>query len=152
MEVEKMFVYIVYEDFKNKYLETQKKYDEILREKENLFQRTQPKAINYEKEKINTGCCYNAFDEYLIAKEKARIDERLNEIKSILEDREQLLYLKEQELRSSKNYVDQIYKMRYIDHSNVRKIAKVSCYSESQVYRILERVKKTIEKQINIIA
>ena len=146
-----MFVYIVYEDFKNKYLETQKKYDEILKEKEELFQRTQPKAINYDKEKIDTGYSYNAFDEYLIAKEKAKIDERLEEVKSILGDRKRLLYLKEQELRSSKNSIDQIYKMRYIDCSNVRKIARISCYSESQVYRILDMVRKTIEEKQNSV-
>lgn len=147
-----MFVYIVYEDFKNKYLDTQKKYDEILKEKEELFQRTQPKAINYEKEKISTGHRYNAFDEYLTAKERAKIDERLAEIKSILNDRERLLYLKGQELKGSKNHVDQIYKMRYIDCSNIRKIARTSCYSESQVYRILEKIRKKIEQQKSVIA
>lgn len=147
-----MFVYIVYEDFKNKYLETQKKYDEILKEKEELFLKTQPKAIVYDKEKIDSGYIHNAFDEYLIAKEKARIDERLIEVKIILRDRERLLYLKEQELRSSKNHIDQIYRMRYIDFYNIRKIAKISCYSESQIYRILERMKKTLEKQSSLIA
>lgn len=147
-----MFVYIVYEDFKNKYLETQKKYDEILKEKEELFLKTQPKAIVYDKDKIDAGYIHNAFDEYLIAKEKARIDERLIEVKIILRDREQLLYLKEQELRSSKNHIDQIYRMRYIDFYNIRKIAKISCYSESQIYRILERMKKTLEKQSSLIA
>lgn len=147
-EVEKMFIYIVYEDFKNKYLETQKKYDEILKEKEELFLRTQPKAIIYDKTKINAGHIHNSFDEYLIAKEKARIDDRLNEIKSILEDREHLLYLKEQELRVSKNYIDQIYRMRFIDSYNIRKIAKISSYSESQIYRILKRIKKQLKKEV----
>lgn len=142
-----MFVYTVYEDFKNKYLETQKKYDEILKEKEELFLRTQPKAIVYDKDKVDTGYFYNSFDEYLIAKEKARIDERLNEVKTILDDRERLLYLKEQELRSSKNHIDQIYRMRYIDFYNIRKIAKISCYSESQVYRILGSIKKTLKNK-----
>lgn len=141
-----MFVYIVYEDFKNKYLETQKKYNEILKEKEELFLKTQPKAIIYDKEKINISYRHNAFDEYLIAKEKARIDERLAEIKAILNDRERLLFLKEQELRSSKNHIDQIYKMRYLDCYNIRKIAKISSYSESQIYRILERVKKQLKE------
>lgn len=142
-----MPVYIAYEYCKNKYLNTQKKYNEILQEKEDLFQRTQLKAIDYDNEKIEKGYKHNAFDEYLIAKEKARIDERLDEIKSILYDRKYLLHLKEQELRNSKNHIDQIYKMRYIDQLNVRKIAIFSCYSESQVYRILERVRKTLKNK-----
>jgi predicted nuclease with TOPRIM domain len=142
-----MFFYIAYEDFRNKYLDAQKKYNEILMEKEDLFQKTQPKSVIYDKEKINTGYIQNAFDDYLNAKEKSRIEERLNEIKSILDDRGRLLHLKERELLNSKSHIDQIYKMRYLDCYNIRKIAKISCYSVSQVYRILESIKKTLKNK-----
>ena len=76
-----MFVYVVYEDFKNKYFESQNKYDEILREKEYLFSKTQPKAARTDKI-IIAGTKTNVFDEYLVVKEKKRIDQRLEEIKA----------------------------------------------------------------------
>ena len=36
----------------------------------------------------------------------------------------------------------------FIDCYNIRKIAKISSYSESQIYRILERVKKQLKKEV----
>jgi|GEM_PF-1917553 len=139
-----MLVYMVYEEFKNKYLDTQKKFNEILQEKEYLFAKTQPKSPNWDKIGENGNQINNKFDDYLVAKESKRIDERLSEIKSILDDRERLLSLKEQELRNSKNHVDKIYKMKYVDRLNISRIVKASNYSRSQVYRILDDIKKTI--------
>ena len=136
-----MFVYIVYEDFKNKYFESQNKYDEILREKEYLFSKTQPKAARTDKI-IIAGTKTNVFDEYLVVKEKKRIDQRLEEIKAIVEDRSKLLKLKEVELRHSKNIWDKIYTMRYLDNLNIQKIAFILNYSQSQVYRKLEKIRR----------
>lgn len=140
-----MLVYMVYEEFKNKYLDTQKQFDEILQEKEFLFAKTQPQSPNWDKIGENGNQINNKFDDYLVAKESKRVDERLSEIKSILDDRERLLRLKEQELRNSKNHVDKIYKMKYIDKFNMNKIVREAHYSRSQVYRILDDIKKTID-------
>lgn len=137
-------IYMVYEEFRQKYLETQRKFDEILQEKEFLFTKTQPKSPNWDKIGENGNQVNNKFDDYLVVKESKRIDERLTEIKSILDDRERLLMLKEQELRSSKNHVDKIYKMKYVDKLNISRIVKASNYSRAQVYRILEDIKKSI--------
>lgn len=134
-----MFVYVDYEDFKNKYFEVQKKYDEILREKEYLFSKTQPKAARADKGIAATSPT-NVFDEYLIAKEKTKIDQRLEEIKAIASDRARLLKLKEIELRHSKNIWDRIYTMRYLDNLHIQKIAFILNYSQSQVYRKLEKI------------
>ncbi|KAK8835472.1 hypothetical protein M9Y10_004576 [Tritrichomonas musculus] len=131
-----MFVYVDYEDFKNKYFEVQKKYDEILREKEYLFSKTQPKAARADKGIAATSPT-NVFDEYLIAKEKTKIDQRLEEIKAIASDRARLLKLKEIELRHSKNIWDRIYTMRYLDNLHIQKIAFILNYSQSQVGLII---------------
>ena len=140
-----MFVYIVYEDFKNKYFESQNKYDEILREKEYLFSKTQPKAARTDKI-IIAGTKSNVFDEYLIVKEKKRIDQRLEEIKAIVEDRAKLLKLKEVELRHSKNIWDRIYTLRYLDNLHVKEIAMVLNYSKIQIYRKISVIKSHISQ------
>ena len=140
-------VYIDYEIYKCKYLEIQAKYNEILTEKENLFTKTQPNAIRYDKLQIEGGKLVgNGFDEYLIAKEEDKIDERLTEARQLLEDRERLLKLKEKELRASKDKLDQIYCMRFVDNKRPYAIARALNYSESQIYRILDKIQKDIRR------
>ena len=138
-----MFVYVIYEDFKNKYFESQNKYDEILREKEYLFSKTQPKAARTDKIIISTSPT-NVFDEYLVVKEKKKIDQRLEEIKTIVEDRSKLLKLKEIELRHSKNIWDRIYTLRYLDNLHVKEIATALNYSKIQIYRKISIIKNHI--------
>lgn len=138
-------LYLDYELYKVRYLETQKKYNEILSEKEELFTKTQPKAIKYDKEKVSGGGGSNAFDDYLIAKDEKRIDERLAEVKSLLDDRKVLLDLKEKELRRSKDTIDKIYVRRFLDHAKVNRIASQIGYSESQVYRILNIISESVK-------
>ena len=139
-------LYQEYEEFKYRYYEVQKKYNDILNEKEELFARTQPKATQITAEKTTGGKHVNAFDEYIIQKEKKNIDQRLEEVKSILEDRERLLRLKEQELRVSKDSYDKIYRCRYLDRLTIDKTVRISNYSRAQVFNILNKIKRSIRK------
>lgn len=138
-------IYQEYEIFKNKYYEVQKKYNEILNEKEELFAKTQPKAITINGDKTEGGKHENLFDTYLIQKERKNIDKRLEEVKSILNDRERLVKLKEQELRASTNPHDKIYRCRYIDRLTIEKTARLSNYSRSQVFNILKEIRKHLK-------
>lgn len=138
-------LYIEYEEYKNRYYEVQRKYNDILNEKEELFSKTQPKAINITGDKIFGGKHSNLFDDYLIQKEKKNIDQRLEEVKSILDDRERLVKLKEQELRASKHSHDKIYRCRYLDRLTIEKTARVSNYSRSQVFNILKEIRKNLK-------
>lgn len=134
-------LYLEYEDLKRQYKETQRQYNDILNEKEKLFQITQPQAVNTEKEKVMGGSPENMFDQYLVLKEQQRIDERLAEVKALLMDREQLLKLKREELRQSQEPEDMVYRLRYIDRMKIEKIAKMIHYSEAQIYRILRIIR-----------
>lgn len=138
-------LYEEYELYKNKYYEVQQKYNAILNEKEELFARTQPKAMQIKGEKTAGGKHTNTFDDYLIQKEKKNIDRRLEEVRSILQDRERLVKLKEQELRASNNSYDKIYRCRYIDRLTIEKTARISNYSRSQVFNILKEIRKHIK-------
>lgn len=138
-------LYVTYEQFKIRYYETQRQYNEILNEKEQLFLKTQPKATKFDKERVNGGVSTNTFDEYLIEKEKKQIDERLEEVKTILEDRKHLLELKKDELKHSTNIQDKIYYYRYIDKMTIEKIGRLVGYSRPQLYRILRTIKNNIK-------
>ena len=139
-------LFLDYEEYKDKYLETQRKYDEILSEKEELFARTQPNAVRFDAERVAGGKKEGTFETYLVDKERKRIDERLSEVKSLLEDRERLLALKLDELNASNEIMDKIYRLKHVEKIRVYKIAKMLNYSESQVYRILEQIDKVIQK------
>lgn len=137
-------IYIEYHEFKNKYYVAQKEYDKILSEKEALFAKTQPKATEYDKEKVSGGCPSNSFDDYLIIKEKKQLDERLEEARSILIDRTRLLNLKLEELKSSDNPYDKIYYHRFVKNLSPYKFKRLVGYEERQIYRILEKIEKKL--------
>lgn len=139
-------IYIEYEAYKSKYYDTQKQYNDILNEKEKLFSMTQPKSMKFDGEPVEGGVHKNIFDEYLLLKEQKNIDQRLKEIKAILEDRENLLSLKEEELKNSTNVQDKIYVCRYINRMKVYKISRLVGYSEAQIYRLLKTIKSNINK------
>ena len=138
-------LYEEYEIYKSKYYDTQREYDKILTEKEKLFMITQPSAVKFDKEKVFGGPTENTFDRYLILKEEKKIEQRLEEIKSILDDRERLLKLKEQELKESTDVRDKIYRYRYIDKMKIYKISKLVGYSDPQVYRILKSIRSNLK-------
>jgi hypothetical protein len=137
-------LYIEYNEYRDKYIAAQRKYDDVLSEKEHLFARTQPKATQYDKEVVSGGSPSNSFDEYLILKDKKQLDERLEEARSILEDRERLLKLKEIELRKSKDWHDKVYVYKYIDNLSVNEIKYKMHYCRSNIYEILKKIRKNI--------
>lgn len=138
-------LYVEYAYLKKQYRETQRLYDDILNEKERLFQITQPQAVVTDQEKVMGGSPKNNFDQYLILKEQQRIDERLAEVKALLKDREQLLNIKREELRQSQEPEDMVYRMRYIDKMKIERIAKTIHYSEAQIYRILRIIRHNLK-------
>ena len=139
-------VYLEYEEYKRKYHEIQKQYDRILLENEELFQRTQIQGIVYDREKVDGGKSSNVMESYMTEKDIRKIDERLAEIKVLLDGRKRLLDLKREELRDSKELVDKVYRMKYLDHMRVREISDKLCYSKTQLYRIVEKIDEEIEK------
>ena len=140
-------IYKEYEEYRAKYYEAQKTYDAVLNEKEILFLRTQPSAIVFDKEIVSGGTPSNAFDTYLIAKEKHKIDARLEEAKSILEDRARLLKLKEEELYNSKDWNDVIYKYYFLEKLSIRKIAMRIPFSSTEVFRKIQIIRKNVNSE-----
>jgi len=138
-------LYVEYHQLKTKYVLVQSQYDAILTEQEELFARTQPTAVDFEKERVTGTKTSNPFDAYLIEKEKKRIDERLEEVKGILDDRKELLDMKERELRASKDWYDIIFKYYYLDNLSITKIENRIPYSRVQIWRKLNVIKDNLK-------
>lgn len=137
-------LFVEYERCKDIYIELQAKYEAVMLEKERLFTRVMPNAINYDKEDIQTSISSNMLDEYILALERNKVDERLESIKSMLADRQRLLSMKEQALRKSPDKYDRLYVMRYLDGMSVRQMTRRMHLSKTQIYRILDEIRQKI--------
>lgn len=135
-------VYKDYEFYLWKYHQTQMIYNDILSEKEELFQKTQIHAITYDKEKVNGGVGNDALEEYMMKVEEKKIDARLFEVRKILDERKRLLDEIETDLRASTHLYDKVYRMRYLDNLSPYVIGKKLNYSKAQIYRILQKMKR----------
>ena len=139
-------VFEQYEELKIKYAAAQKVYDAILTENEELFAKTQPKGVRFDRERVAGGKKRGGFDAYLAEKEKRHIDERLAAAKNILVDRQKLLEIKRFELEMSKNVKDRIYFLKIVKDQKIPVIAQLLGYSSSQTYRILREISDVCEK------
>lgn len=138
-------VYEEYDLYLWQYRTTLRQFNDILLKKEELFQITQAKAITYDKDKVSGGILSNTLEIYITKKDELKIDEAIDEVKSILDDRERLLKMKEQELRESTHLYDKVYRMRYLDRLSPYTIGEKIGYSKTQVYRILKKISKNLK-------
>lgn len=127
-----------YEALKKRYADAQKAYDEVLSEKLAIFERTQPNAVQYDRDRIMAGGAENALEIYVVQIE--RIDTRLRIAEDIMEACRTRVRLKEDDLRASTELWDRIYRMRFLDRLRVVKIAEIIHYSEPTIWRILRKI------------
>ena len=133
-------IYKEYEVCKFKYLELQKRFDAVLTEKERLFTKTQPNAITYDKDHIQMSHNGNVLEDYVISLEQGDIDNKIDNLRTLLDDRGKLLKLKEEELRKSPQKEDKIYVMRFLDGMHIGEIAKKLNYSKQNLYRDIKKM------------
>lgn len=138
-------LYLEYELARIRYKSAREDYEELLNEKERLFRKTQPKSVQFDKERVNGGTPENAFETYIIELERKGINERLENLKDALDERQGILERLEADLRRSKDITDVIYVCKYIEHIQIGDIAEMVSYSRSQVYRIIEKIENRVK-------
>lgn len=141
-------IFLEYERAKKKYLQAQERFDNALTEQERLLTRTMPNAIRYDRVSVQNAPDANTLDNYVIALEEKKIGVKISALKQILFDRENLLRLKEKELRRSTDKYDRIYCLKYLDSKNPSTIAKNMNYSLSQIYRKIDKIQSEIRKNL----
>lgn len=142
-------LYLDYKRYQLKYLEAQEAVNAILDEKTVLFQKTQPKSAISETERVDGGTRVNKVEEYVIALEQRHINERLAEAKTLMLERKDLLNHKEAELRASQSIDDIIYVLKWLDGMKTKDIIDEIAYSETQVYRIIKKIRKNLKMVVN---
>lgn len=131
-------IYEEYEDIWNKIRKKEKELFELINKRDELFLKTQPKSSKYDKEKVDSKSTRNMMEEYVIQKEY--YNERIMQLNIALDDIYQVLKRKRDELRQSKNVYDRIYYYFCIERLTIYKISNLTNYSQSQVYRKLEKM------------
>ena len=139
-------LYLEYERAKANFRSAQVMFEEALLEKERLFTITQPKAITYDKDVIQTSPCGDILDRYVIALEDEHIEEKLRPFRELVMNRESLLDVKERELRKSADVFDKMYVYRFLEGMSIRGISKIMNYSRAQTYKKLQSIQKKIKK------
>ena len=135
------------------YREASDNVERILNEYEMIAQKVQPKSSLAEHERefspvvvAALGQSINKSEEYVIAMEQHKIEERLYSAKLILQERTELLRLKEEELRKSKNIYNMVYTLKWVDGLKPDAIVKETGYSRSQVYNIINHLQAQLER------
>lgn len=138
--------YLKYFRYLTKYQLCEVLYNELLIQEEELFQKTQPKATDFGKEKVSGNCDEDPFADYVIAKEQKRLDEAITKAKKILDRRGELLKEAERELYSSTEIDDKIYRLNFLQGFSARNIAAVLPISKRTVYRKLDEIQKNLKE------
>lgn len=148
-----MRLYLEHRKLYLQYREAVQKVENVLNDYEIISAKVQPKSSLAEHEREFSpvvvaafGQSINKSEEYVIAMEQHRIEERLYAAKLILQERTELLRLKEEEIRKSKDIYNMVYTAKWIDGLKPDAIVKQTGYSRSQVYNILGHLTKQIER------
>lgn len=136
-----MELFIEHYKLNEEYKEAKKEFEKALAKKSQLLYSVVPKAANFENELVK-GSSSNKFLNYTIKMEE--IDKEINVRRNLRDVLEYRLKLKEIELNNSSNILDKVYLLKYVDERKVRYICIKTNYSKTQIYRILEEIKKKI--------
>lgn len=135
-----------YHEAKENLRKSRATYSEILGEKEELFQMTQPGAVDPMRDVIQAERG-NPFDNYLEKLQKSGVEERLAEAKALVVEREQILGKISYELMESEDKLDRVFYLREVRRMRVNQIASYLGYSESHVYFLLREIRRKLNNK-----
>lgn len=115
---------------------------ELLERDDELFQRTQPGAIRYDQDKVQSSGGEDKLLAYVAQRQAEHLDERIRIARIHVEEWVDYRTRALQELRRSRKSEDRIYVLRFVDNLPVWKVASMTNYSKSQVYNIMNRMNK----------
>jgi predicted nucleic acid-binding protein len=146
-------IYLTHRKMYLQYIQAQETVQNILDEQTVLFQLTQPKSSVTDAERVSGGSNTPKAEEYVIGMEEAHIKERLAVAKDLMYERQALLQAKETELRRSHNIYDAVYLAKWVDGYKADKMLSVLktrgfYYSRSQVYNIMKRISRQLERDL----
>lgn len=135
-------IYLEYEEARRKYRKAQVRYNSLVDKAEELFNRTQPGAIRYDTDRVQSSPDGDVILDYILTKEREHIDERIATARYLLDKRKEALDIKENELRHSRALIDVVYVYRYLEGIKAYQIAARTHYSEAHINNLICRINK----------
>ena len=126
------------------YCQSKDAYKMLCEQKEVLFDKTQPRAIDYSKDRVQNTHTTNPIEKYIIDLDRLTINERIKEAHSIVSDRQYLLQFIEADLQRSVDLLDKVYYYRYVRRQKLDWIRKMIGISESQTKRLYKAIKQSL--------
>lgn len=140
---------MIYRDYirhKADLVQALKDYSDALDEKAELFQRTQPSSVSFDR--IGTtgtrGSGTDQIDEYLIQTQRRQLDERLRDARDIVELMKERLANDETMLSMSEDAVDRVFLVRYVKNRSAADTASILHYSQSYVFKLCREIEKSV--------
>ena len=146
MERRIMTLYATFHKYYKLYQPLKEKQAELIRLKQELFNKALPSSIRYDRDKVNYGGHFNMLDCYMEQCEDEDIDNQLDEINSKI--KELLVYMNPiyEKLVKSDYLTDIIYLQYYLEHKPMRQIAKSVGVSRATICKYNKQIKEEIEK------
>ena len=115
-------------------------YKGVLREIEDVFEMTQPKSLPTDIDRVVSSPGGGPFDLYLAEKERRQLDQRLEEAERLMNARDEILREKKEALFRSLEPEDVVFREKYVIGTKPSVIARKTNYSQSQVYRLIQKI------------
>ena len=136
--------YLEYARIKTRYDTAREQVEELIGEAQALFDKTQPRSVPFDKDRVDGGGGLNAMDEYLISMERKKLAERIELAQLIAGGWSDALKRAEEELRASPAVLDMIYTAKWLDGRKNAEIMDIVHYSERQIYRAMRAIEANL--------
>ncbi len=121
------------------------RWQELLMERDALFQMTQPGAIRYDSVKVMSSVSGSPLETYMEELARRHLDERIAEAKRLYDAWETAMSEIRQKLSDSPELEDNIYFMRMVRRYSVKRIARVLHYSPDWIYKKIRKIEKSLK-------
>ena len=141
-------LYLNYVQLSSRHRHFQAVYDGLCNERERLLSAAMPHGTRLDGCKVSGSGFSRVIEDSVIRVELSHIDRQIQEAKTILDGWQLLVTCALDDLRNSNDLHERIFCYRYVDRRKVKWIASMVDLSETQVYRIIQKIQKNLDKAL----
>ena len=141
-------LYLNYIQLSSRHRHFQAVYEGLCDERERLLSAAMPHGTRLDGCKVSGSGFSRMIEDSVIRVELSHIDRQIQEARSILDDWEFVKACALDDLRNSDDLHDKVFCYRYVDRRKAEWISSMIGLSESQVYRIIQKIQKNLDKAL----